>query len=208
MKRIIITETQLKSLFPKIINEQQILKDGFPLFYHGTTNKDLSGKAGIHVGTKMAAKQALEAKIGVPAKGEWDGTRKYGKTKLAGKKTLEKINYVAGYDPIMAFNATDDVPENDYYPSQREKRATYFSSDKLIPLDCKPIIFQVIIVGDMSNSYDNPYTDGMANGLMTRSLKLGNAKRGFYYINKWEDESSVSAVVPDDSFLKIVSEKK
>ena len=28
---------------------------------------------------------------------------------------------MVGYDPIMAFNATEDVPEEDYYPIQRKK---------------------------------------------------------------------------------------
>lgn len=194
----------IDSTIHKFLNEQEIIKDGFPLFYHGTTDKNLSGKTGIHVGTKMAAKQALEAKIGVPAKGEWDGSREYGKTLLAGKKRLREMNYVFGYDPIMNFNATDDVPEEDYYPSERKKRAKYFSTNKLIPLDSKPIIFQVIIIGEMSNTYGNPYSDGMANGMMGRYLKQGKAKKGYYYKNKWEDEGSISAVVPNGSFLKIV----
>jgi hypothetical protein len=49
-------------------------------FYHGSTDKNLAGKKGIHIGTYKACKQALEARIGVPAEGEWDGTREYGKT--------------------------------------------------------------------------------------------------------------------------------
>jgi hypothetical protein len=154
--KIIITEQQLNKL---VINDQQIFKNGYPLFYHGSTNKDLSGKTGIHVGTKMSAQQALQAKIGVPATGEWDGTRKYGNTLLAGKKTLEKMNYIFGYDPIINFNATDDVPDEDYYPEQRKKRAKFFSTNTLIPLDCKPIVFQVMIVGEMYNTYDTPITD-------------------------------------------------
>lgn len=200
MELIKLVETTIR----EYLNEQEIIKDGCPLFYHGTTDKSLSGKNGIHVGTKMAAIQALQAKIGVPAKGEWDGTREYGKTLLAGKKTLEKLNFILGYDPIMNFNATDDVPEEDYYPAQRKKRASYFSTNKLIPLDSKPIVFQVLIIGEMSNTYDNPYSDAMANGMMGRNLKLGNAKKGYYYKNEWEDENSISAVVPDGSFLKIV----
>jgi len=186
------------------INDQEILKNNYPLFYHGTTDKSLSGKTGIHVGTKMAATQALQAKIGVPAKGEWDGTREYGKTLLAGKNTLKMMNYIVGYDPIMNFNATDDVPEEDYYPSQRKKKATYFSSDKLIPIDSKPIIFQVLIIGDMKNNYANPLTDKKANELMYYKLKHKKANVGYYYINEYEDESSISAVVPNSSFLKII----
>ena len=40
----------------------------------------------------MAAAQTLQAKIGVPAKGEWDVKHEYGKTLLAGKKTFEYFN--------------------------------------------------------------------------------------------------------------------
>lgn len=198
----------INSSITKYIEEQDILKYGYPLFYHGTTDKNLVGKTGIHVGTKMAATQALQAKIGVPAKGEWDGTREYGKTLLAGKKTLEMMNYVIGYDPIINFNATEDVPEEDYYPLQRKKRATYFSSDELIPLNTKPIVFQLLIVGKMLNSYNKPFSDTKANDMMYKDIKLGNIKYGYYYLNEWEDEGSISAVVPNSSFLKILSEKK
>lgn len=197
----------LKDLIQETIYEyfnEEILKNGCPLFYHGATDKYLSGKNGIHIGTKLAATQALQAKIGVPAEGEWDGRREYGKTLLAGKKKLKEMNYVTGYDPIINFNATSDVPEEDYYPSQREKKATYFSSSRIIPLDSKPIVFRVIITGEMANTYANPYTDAVANELIYRNLKLGNAKKGYYYTNIWEDEGSISAVVPDGSFLKIV----
>lgn len=197
---------ETKIVKKNFLNEQLILKDGHPLFYHGTTDKNLTGKSGIHVGTKMAATQALQAKIGVPAEGEWDGTREYGKTLLAGKKTLEKDNYIMGYDPIMNFNATEDVPEEDYYPEQRKKRAVYFSSKNLIPLDCKPIIFQCVIVGEMSNTYETPCSDEIANKMMGRKLKEGNANKGYYYTNIWEDESSISAVVPDGSFLEKIEQ--
>ena len=61
------------------------------IFYHGSTDKNLEGKNGIHIGTKLAATQALESRIGVPSDGEWDGTREYGKTLLAGKKRLNEI---------------------------------------------------------------------------------------------------------------------
>lgn len=181
------------------LTEQLILKNGYPLFYHGATDMKLSGR-GIHVGTKMAATQALCAKIGVPANGEWDGTREYGKTLLAGKRTLEKLNYILGYDPIMNFNATDDVPEEDYYPKERKKRATYFSTNIVIPFNVKPVIFQVLIVGEMINSYDTPYSDAKANKLMS----CNNIEKGCYYNNIWEDAGGVSAAVPNGSFLKIL----
>jgi hypothetical protein len=173
-----------------------------PIFYHGSTDKSLSGKKGIHIGTYKAAKQALEARIGVPAQGEWDGTEEYGKKLLAGKQTLEerekqKIWCKSG------FNCGPDVPQKDYYPTERRERATY--SDRTpIPFDCKPIIFPVKIIGKMTNSLHNPHSDEKANGMMIRNLKIGNAKSGYYYKNIAEDEGSISAVVPDKSFLKII----
>lgn len=208
--KIVITESQLNLICEskqKYLNDEQILRSGYPLFYHGTTDKNLSGKTGIHVGTKASATQALQAKIGVPAKGEWDGTREYGKTLLAGKKTLKKMNLIVGYDPIINFNATDDVPEEDYYPTERKKRATYYSTKTLIPLNSKPIVFQVIIIGEMENTYDTPYTDEKANKLMDKKLKNEKANKGYYYINKWEDENSISAVVPNGSFLEIIEKQ-
>ena len=201
---LVINEETSNIVKKNFLREQLILKDGHPLFYHGTTDRSLNGKSGIHIGTKMAATQALQAKIGVPAVGEWDGKREYGKTLLAGKKTLERKNYIIGYDPIMNFNATEDVPDDDYYPEQRKKRAVYFSSKDLIPFDSVPTIFQVVIIGDMSNTYEDPCSDEMANEMMGCKLKQGNAKQGYYYTNIWEDFDSVSAVVPDGSFLEIV----
>lgn len=204
MNKNINLRTFITTTVHEYLNEQLILKYGYPLFYHGATNKNLNGRFGIHIGTKLAAKEALQAVIGVPAKGEWDGTREYGKTLLAGKKRLERMNYIFGYDPIINFNATEDVPEEDYYPIQREKRATYFSNKELIPLNSKPIVFQVIIIGEMSNTYDEPISDKMANEMMNSNLKYEIIKQGYYYTNIWEDEGSISAVVPDGSFLKIL----
>jgi hypothetical protein len=194
-----------KDFIMKIIYDDLFKNIDNNIYHHGTTSKKLiGGEHGIHIGTKLAAKIALESKIGIPVNGEWDGSREYGKTLLAGKKTLQKMNFSFGYDPIMNFNATDDVPEEDYYPKQRKKRAVYYSTNELIPLDSKPNIIQVRIIGPMVNSYDKPYSDAIANGLMDRSIKAGNAKRGYYYINKYEDVDNVSAVVPDKSFLEII----
>jgi hypothetical protein len=39
-------------------------------WYHGSTNKGFFGKNGIHIGSKLAATQALESRIGVPAEVE------------------------------------------------------------------------------------------------------------------------------------------
>jgi hypothetical protein len=179
-----------------ILNEEYDYEN---LFYHGSTDKNMSGKNGIHVGTKLAATQALEARIGVPSEGELDGTRKYGETLLAGKKTLRKPE---NEWKNTGFNARD-VPENDYYPTEREDRATY--SDRTpISFNSKPTVFAVKIIGKMTNSPNRPHNDNVANGLMMRNLRIGNAKSGYYYKNAAEDEGTISAVVPDASFLKII----
>lgn len=171
------------------------------VYYHGSTDRNMEGKKGIHVGTYLAAKQALEARIGVPAEGEWDGTREYGKTLLAGKNSLE-TNPEHKWK-CTGFNCGSDVPKEDYYPTQRKERATY-SDGTPIPFDSKPIIFPVQIVGQMSNWPGKPHSDVTANALIMRGIRKGNAKSGFYYINDGEDAGSISAVVPDKSFLKIV----
>ena len=56
----------------------------------------------------------------------------------------------------------------------------------------------------MTNSPYKPHTDEKANSMMLRNLKMGNAKSGYYYENIGEDEGSISAVVPDATFLKIL----
>jgi DNA topoisomerase IB/uncharacterized membrane protein (UPF0127 family) len=166
--------------------------------WHSTASGDLSGtKHGIHVGTYEAAKQALEATIGIRADGkDWDGTQEYGKTLLAGKKTLES----RGYFPT-GFNC--DAPEEDYYPTGK---ASYSNSEQ-IPLTTKPTMFRVRIKGSMNNSYNNPKTDGQANSLMRAQTKQGRAKNGYYYINIGEDEGSISAVVPDKDHLEILDKQ-
>lgn len=52
----------------------------------------------------------------------------------------------------------------------------------------------------MVNSYDKPYTDSVANDLINKNIKNGDANGGYYYINEWEDEFSISAVVPNGNF--------
>jgi len=169
------------------------------IFYHGTPNGDIRRSPHeIHVGTYEAAKEALNARIGVPAEGDWDGTREYGKTLLAGKNTLRKMG------PYLetGFNC-GDVPVDDYYPTERKERANY--SDKtLVEFKDRPTILAVNIVGPMTNTPDNPHSDAIANGLIRRSIKSGKAKNGFYYINDGEDSGSISAVVPSYAHLKIV----
>ena len=149
-------------------------------------------------------KQALEARIGVPADGEWDGTREYGKTLLAGQNSLNKLRDIHNIFCKTGFNCGDDIPEEDYYPTERNKRATY-SDGKEIPFNCKPEIFKVEIIGLMTNSNSLPHNDATANGLIKRSLNSGKAKSGFYYKNDGEDVDSISAVIPNGSFLKIIN---
>jgi hypothetical protein len=177
---------------------EAFLLESASVFYHGTPDSISKGAKGIHIGTKRAATEALEARIGVPAEGEWDGTREYGKTLLAGRKKFMK-------DPAFSlkhtgYNAGREVPEEDYYPTERTERAEYSDGTK-IPFDAKPVVFKVKIKGQMSNSPSSPHSDSVANGLMKRSLNKGNARKGFYYVNDAEDEGSISAVVPDASFL-------
>ena len=174
-------------------------KDNRPGFWHGSTDKNMNGEKGIHIGTFEAAKQALQARIGVKADGDWDGTSEYGKTLIAGKKSLKRMG------PYLetGYNCGNDVPEEDYYPVDRNKKAKY-SDGTEIPMDCKPIIFQVYITGKMSNSVNTPHEDNRANSMMLRNLKMGNAKNGYYYINDGEDSGSISAVVPNKSFLQIL----
>ena len=173
------------------------------IWWHGSPNKSLSGKKGIHIGSKKAATQALESRIGVPSQGVWDGTREYGKTLLAGNKRLLELEKERGYMLITGYNAGKDLPNDDYYPTERTYRAK-FSDGTEIPFDSKPIIYQVAITGKMTNSPSNPHSDQKANSMMMRNLKMGNAKSGYYYVNIGEDSGSISAVVPDASFLRIL----
>jgi hypothetical protein len=152
------------------------------IYYHGSTDKSLAGKRGFLVGTKLAATQALQARIGVPAEGSWDGTREYGNTLLAGQKTLSKKDKELGYYCSTGYNCGPDLPEEDYYPTEREERAKYSDSSN-IPFDSKPIVFPIKIIGRMTNSPYNPHSDDRANSMMLRNLRMGNAKSGYYYEN-------------------------
>lgn len=185
---------KLKDLLESVLNENLIQ------FYHGSTDKNLAGKNGIHVGSKLAATQALQARIGVPAEGEWDGTREYGKTKMAGRKTLDRREKELGYYITTGYNTGPDLPEEDYYPEERDTKARY-SDGTVLDMSSKPIVFPVKIIGPMNNTVRTPKTDMMANSLMMRGLRKGNAKNGFYYINDAEDAGSISAVVPNKDWL-------
>lgn len=180
---------------------RRVLQEGDEgVFYHGSTDRRFQGKKGIHVGTYLAAKQALEARIGVPAHGEWDGKREYGKTLLAGRSNM-KLREKFGVYCQSGYNCGNDVPDEDYYPIDRKERATY-SDGSVVPMDCHPIIFPVRIVGPMTNNIWHPLTDAQANSIMGKYLRMGKARRGYYYRNEGEDTGSISAVVPDGSFLK------
>ncbi len=169
------------------------LKQDKSVFWHGTPTQDLrGGKTGLHVGTYEAAKDALNARIGIPVEGDWNGNREYGKTLLAGQKTLKERG-----ESITGINC--DVPEEDFYPD--EKMIKY---SPYMKIDSKPTIIPVKIKGEMSNTKFTPHRDEIANGLMMRHKNLGNAKRGYYYKNIAEDEGSISATVPSEEHLELI----
>ncbi len=172
------------------------LKANPTVFWHGSPSGDMrGGKTGLHIGTYLAAKQALEARIGIPAEGEWDGTREYGKTLLAGKKTLKTKSLNE-----TGVNAGEKVPQEDYYPTGEAK----YSDGSVVPMTVKPNIAPVKITGEMTNTPQAPHGDFKANALMAGQLKRGKAKRGYYYKQVGEDEGSISAVVPGKSHIEII----
>jgi hypothetical protein len=170
-------------------------------FYHGSTDKNFTGGRGIHIGTYKACFEALSARIGYPADGIWDGSVEYQEKLIAGKRTLQKLEKEQNIYTQSGFNAGNDVPYEDYYVTERKERRATYSNGEPVPFDCRPIIFPVKIVGPMSNTQSNPHTDEVANRMMIRNLNLGNAKRGYFYLNIGEDVGSISAVVPNGNFL-------
>ncbi len=182
---------KLKNLLNEVVKGDY--SDG--IWYHGSASGNLrGGKTGLHLGTFKAAKEALEATIGIPVEGEWDGTREYGKTLLCGKETLKKRNIFP-----TGFNCR--VPYKDFYPSH-DGMHSFYSDQSIIPLTVKPSIKRYKIICKINNNLCNPYEDFKANGYMAASLKKGNAKNGFYYRNIGEDEGSISLVVPNGSCVK------
>ena len=163
------------------------------VYWHGSPSQEHVGaKNGLHIGTQEAARQALNARIGTPVDGDWDGSRKYGETLLAGQKTLRARGLsCSGY--------SCDCPEDDHYPV--EGRAKFSNRDP-VPHHAEPSIYPVRIVGPMSNWITNPHEDYKANGYMQAQLKTGRAKRGFYYRNVGEDSGSISAVVPNGDHIE------
>jgi hypothetical protein len=164
------------------------------VWFHGSPLGE-PGVGQVHVGKALAAKQALEARIGIPADGKgWSGDREYGKTLLAGQDTLKKLD-PRGYN-VTGVNC--DAPKNDYYPSATTARMG--NGNTAVPLSAKPAVAAYSIAGRMSNSPANAYDDAKANGYAKR---IKNS--GVFYKNIGEDSGSVSAVVPSKDFLRRVA---
>lgn len=164
--------------------------------YHSSASGDLrGGTSGLHLGTHEAAKQALHARIGHPAEGSWDGKREYGKTKLAGQKTMrEKGMSVTGHNC--------GAPEHDYFPHEHKGGLPTHSGGERINPSHRPAIKKYEIHGPMSNTPGTHMSDAHANGVMKGMLKRGKAKRGYFYKNIGEDDGSISAVVPNGSHVR------
>jgi hypothetical protein len=164
--------------------------------WHGSPSGNLrGGTSGLHLGTRQAAHEALTARIGHPAEGHWDGTREYGKTKLAGQVTMKKQNI-----PVTGHNCK--APQHDYLPHEHpEGLPKHGNGERMDPAN-KPAIKKYQIIGKMSNTIHSPHKDFNANGYMKAALKKGNAKRGHYYANQGEDAGSISAVVPNGNHVK------
>ena len=169
-------------------------------WWHGSPSGDLrGGTSGLHLGTKEAALDALRARIGVPADGSmWDGTRKYGETKLAGKNTLNSM----GKYLITGHNV--DAPDEDYYAHEHPRGMPTVGAGVKVDPDWKPSLKPYKIVGEMSNSPRSPHSDSRANSMMKASLTKGSARRGYYYRNEGEDSGSISAVVPNGDHVREV----
>ena len=167
------------------------------VYYHGSVSGDLrGGNTGLHLGTRLAAKQALEARIGVPAEGEWDGTREYGKTLLAGKIKLQDIEKKEGRYVITGMNCS--APDEDYYPLGG---ILCYPDGNAVPLSVKPSIKPYRLATEMSNTRRTPHPDFKANGYMAAQKKKGTARRGYYYTNEGEDSGSISVTVPNGTHI-------
>lgn len=163
-------------------------------WYHGSPNGEPNAQGPVHVGTERAARQALEARIGIPADGYgWHG-QEYGKTLLAGQDTLRKRGESSDMFGASGFNS--QAPQKDYFPTERTERAKFSNGDP-VPFEAKPAMHAYQITGSMSNSIAHPTSDTRANAMAGR-LK----NKGTYYMNEGEDSGYVSAVVPNRSFLE------
>jgi 2'-5' RNA ligase len=159
------------------------------IFHYGTPDErtwEHGADRGLHVGTYEAARQALEATIGAPAEGEWDGTREYGRTPIV--SNAKNIGYHSG------LSSSDRG-------SPRHENARY-SNGAPVPMDARPSIFPVRITGEMTNHPATAMDDAQANGRMKSQITRGQARRGYFYRNVGEDAGSVSAVVPSAAHLE------
>lgn len=171
------------------------------MFFHGTPSGEFGAKE-IHVGTKRAAQEALEARIGIPADGNgWRGKTNYGDTLLAGKKSIKSGKY--GEYRETGFNV-ENLPEEDFYLKDYPELAkkAQFGNGEIVPLNSKPNIIALKIKGKMSNVITSPLSDTKANATIKAMLKKGVAKSGYFYENIGEDEGSISAVVPSKQHLE------
>jgi len=167
------------------------------IYYHGSPSGQFKeSPLGVHVGSKLAATQALDSRIGVPSEGTWDGTRTYGRTLIAGRTRLAVLAQQRGYFNMTGFNASP--PDEDYYPTQSTYRATYGNKEP-VSYDAKPTLFRIKVIGPMHNTKYKPVSDSFANS-KRRSMTLG-----YYYTNIGEGSASeVSVVVPNLTFLTIL----
>lgn len=176
--------------YVKGLKKSQPLSD--ILWWHSSPSGDLrGGPTGLHLGTRLAAEQALHSRIGYPVDGQWDGTREYGKTKLCGRKTLTERGI-----PVTGYNC--DAPDEDHFPTGK---AIFGDGTPVLP-EHKPTIAPMRLVGAMTNTPNTAHADFKANGMMAGQLKRGNAKSGYYYKNDGEDVGSVSIVVPNGSHVQ------
>lgn len=154
-------------------------------WFHGTPSGDLrGGHYGLHVGTEQAARDALNARIGKPAEGEWDGTRSYENTVLEGPHHHTLDRSTGTWSRVRA--GPDHLPTG----------APRYSDGTPMARDSIPEIIPLKITGPMTNTPHTPHEDFKANGYMAGQVKRGRAKSGYYYRNVSEDEGSISAVVP------------
>lgn len=161
-------------------------------FWHGSPNGEVglgNPAYGIHVGTREAAREALNARIGKRADGkDWDGSEEYGQTLLDRRQWAVDLK---GSRLLI----------HDQPPSPPVRMPRYSDGSHMRPSD-RPSIFPVEIIGPMTNTPATPHDDFRANGMMQGQLKRGTAKRGYYYRNVSEDEGSISAVVPGAAHLR------
>lgn len=191
----VLTSTMLSDSSKPGVAIESLAKNNPNIWWHGSASGDLRGGAsGLHLGTYEAAKQALEARIGIPAHGKgWNGSEEYGKTLLAGQDTLAKLD-PRGYNKT-GYNI--DAPKEDYFPTKVLK----YPDGTEMPMHVKPEVAPFKLKGSMSNDRSNPYEDFKANGYMRAQLKKGSAKNGYYYKNVGEDSGSISIVVPNGNHV-------